>query len=110
GGTGIRFHTLPAVTRDKIILPDGLIQRIERQTIEAGKYSQTLLKAGRNLRRGILLHGKPGTGKTLTAMYLASEMKERTVLITTGRGLGVIQSTCFFARWLEPAMIIIEDV
>jgi hypothetical protein len=110
GGTGIQFHSLPPVTRDKIILPDGLIQRIERQTVEAAKYSEALLKARRKLKRGMLLHGKPGTGKTLTAMYLASEMKERTVLIVTGQGLGLIEQSCQIAKWLAPSMVIIEDV
>jgi hypothetical protein len=110
GGTGIQFHTIPPVTREQIILPAGLIQRIERQTIDAAKYSSALLKAGRRLKRGILLHGKPGTGKTLTAMYLASAMKERTVLILTGRGLGLIETCCQIARWLAPSMLIIEDV
>jgi hypothetical protein len=108
--TGLKFHSLPSVSRDKIILPEGLLKRIERQTIEVGKYSSALKNAGRKLKRGILLHGKPGTGKTLTAMYLASAMKERTVLILTGRGQGAIESSCHFARWLEPSMVIIEDV
>jgi hypothetical protein len=107
---GIEFKTLPPVTRDKIILPNGLLDRIERQTVAVGKYSQSLLKAGRKLKRGILLHGKPGTGKTLTAMYLASVMEERTVLIATGRGVGAIRATCEIARWLEPSMVVIEDV
>jgi ATP-dependent 26S proteasome regulatory subunit len=65
---------------------------------------------GRKLKRGILLHGKPGTGKTLTAMYLATQMKERTVILLTGRGQGLIENSCFFARWLAPSMVIIEDV
>lgn len=109
-GQGLQFHSLPEVSRDKIILPDGLLKRIERQTVEVGTYSEKLKKAGRRLKRGILLHGKPGTGKTLTAMYLASEMKGRTVFLVTGRGQGTINSSCFFARWLEPSMVVIEDV
>lgn len=109
-GGGLKFHDLPPVTRDRIILPDGLLKRIERQTIEAGKHSEALKKANRKLKRGILLHGRPGTGKTLTAMYLASEMKERTVILMTGRGQGAIESSCRFARWLEPSMVVIEDV
>ncbi len=110
GGTGLRFHTFPTVSREQIILPEGLIQRIERQTVDVGKYSESLKRAGRKLKRGLLLHGKPGTGKTMTAMYLASAMKGRTVIILTGRGQGLIESSCQFARWLEPAMVIIEDV
>lgn len=110
GGGTLKFHHVPTVTRDQIILPEGLLKRIERQTTEVGQYSQALKNAGRKLKRGILLHGKPGTGKTLTAMYLASAMKERTVMLVTGRGQGMISKTCFFARWLEPSMVIIEDV
>jgi ATP-dependent 26S proteasome regulatory subunit len=37
-------------------------------------------------------------------------MKERTVLILTGRGLGLIETCCQIARWLAPSMLIIEDV
>lgn len=110
GSSGLKFHELPHVDRDGIILPEGLLKRIERQTIEVGKHREALARAGRKLKRGILLHGKPGTGKTLTAMYLASQMKERTVLLLTGRGQGVIESSCAFARWLEPSMVVIEDV
>lgn len=110
GSAGIKFHELPAITRDRIVLPDGLLNRIERQTVEVGRYSEALLNARRKLKRGILLHGAPGTGKTLTAMYLASEMQDRTVLILTGRGLGLIESSCEIARWLQPSMVIIEDV
>lgn len=106
----LKFHSLPEVSREKIILPDGLLKRIERQTVEVGTYAESLRLAGRKLKRGVLLHGKPGTGKTLTAMYLATTMKERTVLMVTGRGQGMIESTCQFARWLEPSMVVIEDI
>jgi ATP-dependent 26S proteasome regulatory subunit len=101
---------LPNITRDKIILPEGLLKRIERQSVDTTKYRDAMVAAGRRLKRGLLLHGSPGTGKTLTAMYLASQMEERTILIMTGRGMGLLEQTCAMARRLEPAMIIIEDV
>jgi hypothetical protein len=110
GSAGLKFHSVPSITRDKIILPDQLLRRIERQTIDTAKYSDAMKQAGRKLKRGILLHGKPGTGKTLTAMYLATQMKERSVILLTGRGQGLIENSCFFARWLAPSMVIIEDV
>ncbi len=108
--TGIKFHTLAPVVREQIILPEGLLKRIERQTIEVGQYSESLRAAKRKMKRGILLYGKPGTGKTLTAMYLASAMADRTVLVLTGRGLGLIEASCSLARWLQPSMVLIEDV
>ncbi|MBZ0184967.1 MAG: ATP-binding protein, partial [Candidatus Obscuribacterales bacterium] len=110
GQTGLKFHTVSPVTREQIILPDKLLERIERQTIEAVKYSEALKRAKRKLKRGILLHGVPGTGKTLTALYLATQMEGRTVLMLTGRSQGLIETSTEIARWLQPSMIIIEDI
>src|SRR5258708_1319076 len=109
-GTKVQFHRLPAITPDQIILPEGLLRRIERQTIGFGKHSAQLLAMGRHLKRGLLLHGAPGTGKTLTAMYLASQMRERTVLLLTGRGMGLIEQSCAMARLLQPSIVVLEDV
>jgi hypothetical protein len=106
----IKFHHLPNIRRENIILPEGLLGRIERQTIHFGKHAEKLLAAGRHLKRGLLFHGAPGTGKTLTAMYLAGEISGRTVLLLTGRGLGLIEQSCALARTLQPSIIILEDV
>jgi hypothetical protein len=35
GAVSVSFHSLPEVTRDKVILPEDLLPRIERQTIDA---------------------------------------------------------------------------
>ena len=106
----IKFHHLPNIRRENIILPEGLLGRIERQTIHFGKHTEKLLAAGRHLKRGLLFHGAPGTGKTLTAMYLAGEISQRTVLLLTGRGLGLIEQSCSLARTLQPSIVILEDV
>src|SRR5437868_8036756 len=43
-------------------------------------------------------------------MYLARQMRDRTVLLLTGRALGLIEASCAMARTLEPSMLIVEDV
>ena len=106
----VNFHRLPAVAREMIILPAGVLDRIERHSIQFSKHQQRLQEAGRHLKRGLLLHGPPGTGKTFTAMYLARRMEGRTVLLVTGLGQGLIEQTCAMARALEPATVILEDV
>jgi ATPase family associated with various cellular activities (AAA) len=110
GNMEIKFHRLPGVPRDSIILPKGLLERIERQTVRFSELSEKLVAAGRHLKRGILLHGPPGTGKTLTAMYVARAIQNRTVLLLTGRGQGMIEQSCALARALQPAIVILEDV
>lgn len=109
-GVQVHFHSLPRIERDQIILPEGLLNRIERQTLGFAKHTEKLLAMRRHLKRGLLLHGAPGTGKTLTAMYLASQMSGRTVLLLTGRGVGLIERSCALARLLQPSIVILEDV
>lgn len=110
GVVTIRSHTLPAIRRDEVILQESLMQRIERHTLSFSKHADRLRAAGRHLKRGILLHGLPGTGKTLTAMYLVAQMPGRTVLLLTGHGMRSIETACRLARLLEPTTVVLEDV
>jgi hypothetical protein len=107
---GLKFHTLPRIGRKDIILDEKVLDRIERQTLSFAAYASQLASAKRHLRRGILLYGPPGTGKTLTAMYLASAMAGRTVVLATGYGHGMLEYSCSIARALQPSMVVLEDV
>ncbi len=106
----VAFHRRQRVGRDRIVLPEGLLERVERSTIEFDRHAAALRARGRHLRRGLLLHGPPGTGKTLTATYLADALENRTVLVLTGPALGLIKATCTMARDLQPAMVVLEDI
>lgn len=110
GELTVAFHKLPDITREQIILPNGLLERVELQTVRFGQLSERLRSAGRHLKRGLLLYGPPGTGKTLTAMYLSSRMRDRTVLLLAGPQLGLVRPACALARALQPATVVLEDV
>ena len=92
------------------MLPDEVLDNIERQVLGVGRYSGRLLASGQHLKRGVLLHGAPGTGKTHTVGYLLGQLPEATVIILSGRALGRIREACSVARSLQPAIIVVEDV
>jgi hypothetical protein len=106
----VSVRRLPDVPRSAIVLPERALGQIERHTAGLARHRERLRAGGRHVRRGLLLHGPPGTGKTLSVMYLAGLMPERTVILLTGRSMGVIGTACSLARSLEPAMLVIEDV
>jgi hypothetical protein len=109
-GAPLTVRTLPSISRDRIVLPTGVLERVERQAFGIADHAERLRASGRHLRRGLLLHGPPGTGKTLTAMYLAGAMPGRTVVLLTGQALSSVGVSIDLATALQPAMVILEDV
>ena len=109
-GAPLTVRSLPDVARERIVLPDGVLEAVERQAFGIARHAERLRASGRHLRRGLLLHGPPGVGKTLTAMYLATRMPERTVVLLTGQSLGTVSASVDLATALAPAMVVLEDV
>jgi len=106
----MNFLERPAVGRDQIVLPPEVLENIERQVLGVGRHSARLLASGQHLKRGVLLHGAPGTGKTHTVRYLLGRLPEATVIVISGRALERIREACSVARTLQPAIIVVEDV
>jgi ATP-dependent 26S proteasome regulatory subunit len=78
--------------------------------VGVARRSARLRAAGQHLKRGILLYGPPGVGKTHSVRYLVSELTDTTVVQLTGEALHGIREACSIARSLQPAMIVVEDV
>jgi SpoVK/Ycf46/Vps4 family AAA+-type ATPase len=110
GSTPLTFLPRPSVSRAEIVLPGELLADIERQVAGVARHSGRLLASGQHLKRGVLLYGAPGTGKTHTVRYLLSRLPEVTVIAISGKALGRITEACSVARTLQPAIIVVEDV
>ena len=110
GVSVLQFHRRPTLDRTGLVLPDGVLDSVERQVLGVGRHRAALLASGQHLKRGLLLYGPPGTGKTHTIRYLLSRAADTTVIQLTGDALRMIAEACSVARALTPSMIVVEDV
>jgi len=93
-------HQLPRIERSGVVLPEVLLERIERQTTAFRARRPTASVGPLTEARDAASFGPPGVGKTLTVMHLVGRMPGRTVILTTGRGMGMVQAVAQMARTL----------
>lgn len=110
GGTVITFPVLPVTTRDDVVLPEAVLRRIERHSLDVADHRDALRASGQHLKRGLLLHGPPGTGKTHTTRYLVQQLPGTTTLLLSGRSLHLVGPVAQLARDLQPSVVVLEDV
>ena len=110
GNELVSFLPRPAVAAEDVVLPDGVLETVEQHIAGIGAWSRELLEAGQHLKRGLLLHGPPGTGKTHTVRYLTGRLADTTVILLTGLSIRFIDQAAALARRLQPSMVVLEDV
>ena len=111
GDTGnLRVHKLKAVRREDVILPEKTLGLLERNIKGFIEQREQLRKLGLPIKKGLLFYGQPGTGKTHTIHYLASQLPDHTTLLITSEQVAHLDHYFQLARFLQPAMIVIEDV
>jgi ATPase family associated with various cellular activities (AAA) len=111
GDTGnLHVHKLRVVRREDVILPDKTLALLERNVRGFIAHRERLKKFGLPIKKGLLFYGPPGTGKTHTIHYLASQLPDHTTLLVTSEQVGYLEHYFQLARFLQPAMVVIEDV
>lgn len=106
---GITFFERPSMERDDVVLPDGLLERVTDHVLGIAEHRAVLAEHGQHLKRGILLFGPPGTGKTHTVRYLMSQSPDTTVVLLSGGSLRFIHDAAKVARAHQPAIVVLED-
>ncbi|HWC15643.1 MAG TPA: ATP-binding protein [Terriglobales bacterium] len=109
GGT-VKVHRLHKVTRDQVILPQKTLALLERNIHKFVGIRDQIRSRDFSAKKGLLFYGPPGTGKTHTIHYLASELVGHTTLLVTAEQLVLLGEYFRLARFLQPSVMIIEDV
>ena len=109
GLADITFVERPTLSREDVILPEGLLDRVSEHVLGIAEHRSVLAAHGQHLKRGILLFGPPGTGKTHTMRYLLSQSPGTTAVLLSGGSLQFIHDAAKVARAHQPAIVVLED-
>jgi hypothetical protein len=110
GGSSVKVHRLAKVSRQDVILPQKTLAMLDRNVAGFMAARDTLKSMRFQARKGLLFYGAPGTGKTHTIHYLASQLPNHTTLLVTAEQVGLLGEYFRLARFLQPSMMVIEDV
>jgi ATPase family protein associated with various cellular activities (AAA) len=109
-GGSVRVHRLHGVSREDVILPERTLTLLDRNVIRFVAARHEIRSQRFSTKKGLLFYGPPGTGKTHTIHYLASQLPDYTTLLVTAEQVAFLGEYFRLARFLQPAMMVVEDV
>lgn len=103
---------LPDVTRANVVVPEEVWAEIDLNIASVTVHRHLMEQLGLGVRRGILLAGPPGVGKSVISRVLARELLGQfTVIIVDARaGQSALSDVYREARSFGPTVVIIEDI
>jgi transitional endoplasmic reticulum ATPase len=105
-----KFMETAGIKTDGLILSEATMQQVTTSLFNPVEYSERCRKQGIPLKRGVLLEGPFGTGKTLTAHVLAKKCVENQWTFLYLQDVRDLDLALNFAKLYEPAVVFAEDV
>jgi transitional endoplasmic reticulum ATPase len=99
-----------AAESDRLILSDEVRDQVQTNLFAPVQYTEACEKHGIPLKRGVLLEGAYGTGKTLTAKILSKICVDNNWTFVYLKDVQDLERAMRFARRYEPAVIFAEDI
>ncbi len=100
---------------EEIYLDPKLKEKIKIHTTDFMNNLDLLRSAGLKTYRGVLLHGRPGTGKTMISKSIAKSAKNTnisfiSILCTQVNDYSYMSKIFELARWISPTILLLDDV
>jgi cell division protease FtsH len=112
-GGSIAFLKLPVKGWDDLALEPAMKEEIQTNTVGFLNRSEEMAKYGIPLRRGVILAGEPGTGKTLISKIIMNQSSGITCISAQANSLaypGYIYELYGLAKDLKPSIVFLEDI
>ena len=109
-GRAPKFIDLSRTNEAELIFPDETQQLIDTNLFVLVEKSEVVRDAGVPLKRGVMLEGPYGTGKTLTANVLAQKCMRNNWTFIYLEDVRDLDMALHFARQYEPAVVFAEDL
>lgn len=105
-----RFLKLDDVTEEDLILPDDLKRELFRNVAQMVEHAAEYERFGIPNKRGIILAGPPGTGKSMSMKVLAKKLDCAFIWCSPAQVIEMgFQHIYDFAREIAPTVVLLED-
>lgn len=107
---GLDFLDRPQFTARSLVVPTEVVQVLDGHAVAVSRRAERMRAAGLPVKRGLLLHGRPGTGKTHAARYLAAQLPEAALVVLTSDSLAHLRDLPELLRGIGSAIVLLDDV
>ncbi len=104
------FLDLSRVNPEELVFPKDVQEQIETNLFTPVEHTEACRKYKIPLKRGVLLEGKYGTGKTLTAFVTAQKATANGWTFIYLDRVTALQEVIQFAKQYSPAVVFAEDI